>query len=77
VGRNSVRGPGYATYDLSIFRTFPIRESIKIELRGEAYNLTNTPIWDNPNGNVNSGSFGQVLSASGQRQIQLGARIRF
>jgi hypothetical protein len=77
VGRNSVRGPGFGTYDFSVFRIFPIRESVKFEFRAEAFNLTNTPIWDNPNGNVNSGSFGQIRSAGGQRQVQFGARLRF
>ncbi len=77
VGRDSVRGPGSKTYDFSVFRIFPIAEKIRFELRGEAFNLTNTPVWDNPNGSVSSGSFGQSRSASGQRQIQLGARLRF
>jgi hypothetical protein len=77
VGRNSVRGPGYGAYDFSVFRTFAVRESVKFEFRAEAFNLTNTPIWDNPNGNFNSGTFGQIRSAGGQRQFQFAARMRF
>src|SRR5581483_3398008 len=64
VGRNSVRGPGYSTVDFSVFRIFPITERTRFELRGEAFNLTNSPVWDNPNGSVSSGSFGQSRSAT-------------
>lgn len=73
--RNSVRGPGYATYGSSIFRVFPARERAKLEFRAEFYNLTKSPIFGNPSGDVNSGSFGTITSAGGERQIQFGLRL--
>jgi len=76
-GRNVVRGPGFTNYDFSVFRTFPIRERVNLEFRSEFYNLTNTPRWGNPAGNVNSGTFAQITSASGEREIQFALRLLF
>ena len=76
-GRNSLRGPGFATYDLSAVRNFRLRERLRLEVRGEAYNVTNSPRWGNPTNSVNNGSFGQILSASSEREIQIAVRITF
>src|SRR5262249_50257090 len=41
VGRNSVVGPGYIDFDLAISRTFTWKETRRLELRAETFNLTN------------------------------------
>jgi len=76
-GRNTIRGPGLINYDFSVFRNFRIMEAARIEFRSEFYNLTNTPHFNNPNGNFNSGIFGQVTSSYGERQIQFALRLVF
>jgi hypothetical protein len=76
-GRDIVRGPGFANYDFSAFRNFPLGERRRVEFRAEFYNLTNTPRWGNPQSSVNSGSFGQILSTSGEREIQFALRLMF
>ncbi len=79
-GIGTVRGPGLKDYDMSIFRRFAVRERLNLELRGEAFNLTNTPNFSTPDASVNDGTFGQILSTlngAGQRQLQLAARITF
>jgi hypothetical protein len=79
-GRNTVRGPGWWNVDLSIFRRFPLGKKLNLEGRIEAFNLTNTPHFTNPNGNVNSGSFMTITGTSGdspERQIRLGVRVQF
>ena len=82
LGRNALRGPGFRNYDLSLFRSFPIREHYKLEFRGEAYNLTNSPRWNNPGTNLNSADFGQITSTSMLagaygRQVNVAVRILF
>jgi hypothetical protein len=72
-----VRAPGTHIYNMSIFKLFPVKERARIEFRTEFYNLTNTPQWGGPSGNFNSGSFGQITSAGGQRNIQFALRIVF
>lgn len=76
-GRNSLRGPGFVNYDLSLVRNFALLERVRLEFRAEAYNLTNTPRWANPVNSVNNAAFGQILSASGERELQLALRITF
>jgi hypothetical protein len=76
-GRNSLRGPGFFNYDLSAVRNFRMGERARLELRGEAYNLTNTPRWNNPVNNVNDPLFGQITAASGEREVQLAVRFTF
>jgi hypothetical protein len=76
-GRNSVRGPGWWNVDLGLFRRFPIGRTT-LEARIEAFNLTNTPHFNNPDGNVNSPGFMTITSAQpDERQIRLGLRVSF
>jgi len=78
--RNSVRGPGWWNIDLSLFRRFPIGRRLTLEARAEAFNLTNTPHFTNPNTSVNSSGFMTITGTSGnspERQFRLGVRVQF
>jgi len=76
-GRNTVRGPSWTNLDLSLFRKFPINR-VSVEARVEAFNVTNTPHFNNPNGDVGSSGFMTITSAQGnERQIRLGVRLEF
>ena len=78
LGRHRLRSDWNRNFDLSIFRKFPIRESITIEFRAEAFNIFNTPTFAPPQGNMSSPNFGRVLSTSNSaRQLQLGVKIIF
>jgi hypothetical protein len=46
--RNLLTAPHISKLDMSIFKTFPIRESIKLQFRAEVFNLTNTPSFAPP-----------------------------
>ena len=73
-----VRSDSTKNVDFSIFKSFKITERFQTELRAEAYNLTNTPVFSAPNTTVDSGSFGVVTSQSNiPRQIQLGLKLSF
>jgi len=49
-GRNIIQGPGFQNWDLSLFKTFPIREERRIEFRAEFFNAWNhaNPEFTNP-----------------------------
>lgn len=76
-GRNTVRGPNYFNYNLSLFRNFDLTETTRLQFRAEAFNVTNTPHFRNPSGNFSAGTFGQITTSFGGRQIRLGARLTF
>ena len=42
-GRNILRGPGFAQFDLALQKEFRLREGTKISFGAEAYNLFNHP----------------------------------
>jgi len=48
LGRNSLPGPNYRNFDLSLFKTTAITESVKVQLRAEAFNLFNHPNLSSP-----------------------------
>ena len=87
-GRNILDGPGLKNVDLSIFRTFKIRERFQLQARGEfsnAFNLVNltfqsTALATTANiaaATLTSPLFGRILSANDMRQVQVGLRLAF
>lgn len=78
-GRDILRGPGSSNIDLSLFKNVAVTERVKAQLRVQAYNLTNTPHFSNPDGDLSHGSFGQISSvlANSWRQVELGLRVTF
>ncbi|MCW5977663.1 MAG: TonB-dependent receptor [Bryobacteraceae bacterium] len=77
-GRNILRGPGLVNLDLSLFRDFALSERFTLQFRAESNNFTNTPHFNNPDGNVNSGNFMRITSADNdQRTIRFGLRLVF
>jgi hypothetical protein len=80
VGRNTLRMPPARNLDLSLFRRFPIRK-FQLEARIEAFNVTNTPHFNNPDfidKSVNSSGFLTITGADpDERQIRLGLRLQF
>jgi hypothetical protein len=85
VGRNPswLRGPGLSNLDFSVFRHFRLTERYNLELRLEAQNVTNTPHFYNPGASCSNrngvcgGSFGQITSSYGERNLQVGLKFRF
>src|SRR5262249_11224916 len=81
-GRNQFYGPGGWTLDFSLFRSFPMGGTRRLEYRLQAANLLNHPVFGNPQGSFTSGTFGQITGISGngsylERQIQMGFRFSF
>lgn len=88
-GYFSLYGPGRVNWDFGLFRFFQINERVKLEARLEAFNFTNTPKFGNPGANVsnlqfnasgaisNLNGFGEIVSATEERQLQAGFRITF
>jgi hypothetical protein len=77
-GPGVVRGPGAVILNLSLSKKFPVTEHKWFELRGEAFNLANTPIFNSPiSQTVGSAVFGEISSTTGERNIQVVAKFYF
>ncbi|MEZ5393177.1 MAG: TonB-dependent receptor [Bryobacterales bacterium] len=75
---NGVRGPYYSNVDLTLNKKFDVTEKLALEIRMEAYNLTNSFMGANPSTDVTSGTFGVVnnkLATSSGREFQYSARF--
>jgi hypothetical protein len=63
--------------DLDITRQFPVKERLKLQFRAEFFNFANTSHFDGPSASVTSGTFMQITSASGERQIRFDLRAQW
>jgi len=52
-GRNILRGPGFAQFDLAVQKSLQVREGMKIMLRAEAFNILNHPNFAVPSNTQN------------------------
>jgi hypothetical protein len=75
--RNPVRGPGLQDADLMLSKTFRISERVNFELRAEAFNVSNTPPLNDPNGSFGSAAFGTITSAGNPRDFEFAGKVRF
>jgi hypothetical protein len=74
----NMRGPGQANWDMSVFKNFVVKETLKAQFRAEALNAFNTPLFYGPNTSFGSSSFGKITSqANFSRQLQLALRFTF
>ena len=62
LGRNALRGFGLKQVDLSLRRSFALREGMVIDFRADAFNVLNTPNFTNPTGVLTSANFGRSTS---------------
>jgi len=86
--RNSLHGPSFRHFDLSIFKDFSVTERVKLQFRAEAFNLTNTPSYfvannqnDAPTTNAVQGAgFGKIVITNPNytpRALQLALKLIF
>ena len=85
-GRNIIEGPGFQNWDISFFKSFPVRESTRLEFRAEFFNAFNhaNPEFTNPDTIVEntstelgSSTFGFPAYTRPPRQIQLALKFYF
>jgi hypothetical protein len=77
MGTYAVHGPGVPEMDFSVFRTFPLKERFNLQFRGEAFNLPNDFLRNNPVTSLSSNTFGQITSAGNPRILQFSMKVLF
>jgi hypothetical protein len=77
----SFHGPGLENVDFSVFKSFIIRESMRVEFRSEFFNVFNHANFANPSANAapaSIASFGKITSTIGDpRDIQFALKLYF
>jgi len=77
MGPGNILGPGTWQLDTSISRAFQFRETQRMELRVEMFNVTNSFRMKDPNVAFGSGAFGQVTAAMDPRIMQFALKYVF
>jgi hypothetical protein len=77
MGRNRLTGPGQATVNFGVFKSFQLAERHQLQFRSEFFNLFNRVNLGNPNTVFSNATFGRITSAGDPRVIQLALRYRF
>jgi len=84
-GRNILIGPGLATVNLVLAKSFRLLENVNLQFRSEFHNMFNRPNFGTPSSAIyDSGSLrertsvGQITdTATNSRQLQLGLKLEF
>jgi hypothetical protein len=77
-GRNTFFGPGITNVDASIIRNFRLLRTRTLQLRFEAFNAFNNPIWNDPNTTLTNPLYGTInTTRKPMRELQLGVKFVF
>jgi hypothetical protein len=75
---NTLRIDSMNNFNVNLTKSFVIHENIKMQFRGESFNLTNRPVFGSPNLTATSSTFGFITSTTNApRAIQLALRLTF
>jgi hypothetical protein len=77
VGIGALRTPGFWNLDTAFQRTFIPHEGYQLEFRGSLYNAFNHANLNGPDNDLQSPTFGQILSTSDPRVVEFGLRFAF
>jgi hypothetical protein len=77
--KDTVRGPGFQHWNLSLFKVIPLTpgEGTKLELRFESFNTFNHTNFTSIDSNTGDGNFGSVTADFDFRVLELGGKITF
>ncbi len=77
LGRDALTGPGLVNLDFALDRNFQLREWLRLQFRGELFNIFNHPNFNLPVATFDSPTFASVTSAMDPREIQFGIKLVF
>jgi len=72
-----VRSPGNWTVNLSVSKSIVFNDRMRLEIRGDSFNVLNHVNYNSPNTTITSPIFGTLTSDAGPRSGQVGARFVF
>jgi hypothetical protein len=89
-GENQFFAPPFSHLDLSLFKDFQLRESMRLQFRAECFNVINSPQFTTPNANIssygpngvptNAGDFGAITNTNvfyTPREFQFALKLIF
>jgi outer membrane receptor protein involved in Fe transport len=77
LGYNVANGPIRVGVDVALAKRFTVWREHQVQFRADAFNIPNRANFSNPDGNINSPTFGRITAADNPRQLQLSLRYQF
>jgi len=78
---NLIRGPGMHNWDVSVFKNFALRETVRVQFRAEFFNFFNhtsfSGIGTGLPATATNTTFGQVTAVAPARTVQFGLKLAF
>lgn len=75
--RGAINGPPTKRVDFSLFKNIRFGEKVRLQLRGEMFNIFNRTNFRGISNNITSGTYGQITTVRDPRTVQLGAKLIF
>lgn len=76
-GRNILDGPGLASVNLSVLKSFEVKDGASLQFRAESFNALNRTNFNQPQNFLGAAGFGSITSAQNPRLVQLGIKLLF
>jgi hypothetical protein len=76
-GRNTLQGPGFATWDFSAFKNIQLTERDQLQFRAELFNFLNRTNLRIPETDIQSSNIGVIQTDTGPRVIQVALKLMF
>lgn len=73
----TIRGPGQTSFNVALYKTFPLFDRLATQFRVEAFNVFNHPSFINVDTVYGDGNYGEVNSAHDPRILELALKINF
>ncbi len=73
----TIRGPHQTSFNVALYKTFPITSRLSTEFRAEAFNVANHPNFRAVDTSLGDGSFGEVTSANDARILEFALKVLY
>jgi hypothetical protein len=73
----TIRGPGYTSLNVSLYKTFPIYDRFALQIRAEAFNALNHPNFKGVDTGLGDQNYGTVNSAGDPRIMEFAMKLNF
>ncbi len=73
----SIRGPGQISFNVALYKTFPITTRLNMQFRAEAFNVLNHPNFTSVSTSVGAGNYGQVTGAADPRIMEFALKLMY
>ncbi|MHB8391764.1 MAG: outer membrane beta-barrel protein, partial [Acidobacteriaceae bacterium] len=71
----TIRGPHQISFNVALYKTFPIKSRLDLQFRAEAFNVANHPNFNNVSTSLGAGNFGHVTSALDPRILEFAMKL--